>query len=117
MFELGVEADVLWAAVADALLEELRPTGSVITVREQGRCALRLEDDLRDSPDHFQGNSGMGSNRATTAAARAWTCDSDKLRDNITSGLCRGVNGVSSLKSALVGEDVDCSGGRTAGKR
>jgi len=58
----------------------------------------------------------MGSDRATAAAVRAWTCDSDKLRDNITSGLCRGVNGVSSLKSAFAGVGVDYSGGRTAGK-
>jgi len=108
----------LWAGVAGALLEELKPTGSVITVREPraGVC-FTLRDNLRGSPDFFLGNSGMGSDRATAAAARAWSCDSDKLRDNMTAGLCRGVNGVSSLKSALAGVGVDWLGGRMAGKR
>src|SRR6266853_93268 len=84
----------LWAGVAAALLEELKPTGSVITVREPraGVC-FALMDDLRGSPDFFLGNSGMGSDRATAAAARAWICDSDELRDNMTAGLCRGEMG------------------------
>ena len=65
------------------------------------RFALR--DDLRDSPDLFQGNSGMGSDRSSAAAARAWICDSDKLRDKMTAGLCRGVNGVSPLDQPWLG--------------
>jgi hypothetical protein len=69
----------LWAGVAGALLDELRPTGSVITVREP-RAGVRFA--LR--PDFFLGSSGIGSDRATAAAARAWTCDSDKLRDNMS---------------------------------
>ena len=82
-----------------------------------GRCALRLEGRLEARPIFFLGNSGVVSGRATGAAARAWTCDSDKLRDNMTAGLCRGVNGVSSLKSALAGVGVNWLGGRMVGKR
>ena len=107
----------LWAGVAGALLE-FKLTGSVITVKEP-RVGVRftLSDDLRGSPDFFLGNSGIGSLRATAAAARAWTCDSDKLRVNMTAGLCRGAEGESSLLSALAGAGVECSGGRMAGKR
>ena len=69
MFELGVEADTLvgWCCWCTFV----RPTGSVITVREP-RAGVRfaLRDDLRGSPDFFLGNSGMGSDRATAAAAR-----------------------------------------------
>ena len=112
-----MEAAPLWAGVAAALLEELKPTGSVITVREP-RAGVRfaLRDDLRGSPDSFLGNSDMRSVSAIAAAARAWTCDSDKQYDSGTlSGQC--VNGVSSLKSTYAGVGIDCSGGRTAGKR
>ncbi len=60
--------------------------------------------------------NGVGSDHAIAAAARAWTCDSDKQYDSGTlSGQC--VNGVSSLKSTFAGVGIDCSGGRTAGKR
>jgi hypothetical protein len=68
-------------------LEELRLTGSVITVREpQAGVRFTLRDGLRGSLDFFLGKSGMGSVRATAAEARAWTCYSDKLRDNMTTG-------------------------------
>lgn len=89
-----------------------------MTVKEP-RVGARfaLSDDLRGSPDFFLGNSDMGSLRATAAAARSWTCDSDKLRDKMTAPLCRGVEGVSSLLHALEGVGVECSGGRMAGKR
>ena len=98
----------MWAGVAGALLEELRLTGSVITVSEP-RTGVRfaLRDDLRGSPDFFLSNRGMGSDRATAAAARAWTCDSDKLRDNMTAGLCRGVNGVSTVQEDEWQESAD----------
>jgi hypothetical protein len=69
----------LWAGIAGAFLEELKPTGLVVTVREpQAGVHFALRDDLRGSPNLFQGNSDMGSDRATTVAARAWTCDSNK---------------------------------------
>jgi len=88
----------------------------VITVKEP-RVGVRfaLSDDLRGSPDFFLGNSGVRSLRATAAAARSWTCDSDKLRDKMTAPLCRAAEGVSSLLSALAGVGVECSGGRMAG--
>jgi hypothetical protein len=97
---------------------ELKLTGSVMTVKEP-RVGVRFafSDDLRGSPDFFLGNGGACSLRATAAAARAWTCDSDKLRDKMTAALFRGAEGVSSLLSALAGVGVDCSGGRMAGKR
>ncbi len=61
-----------WAGVVVALLEELRPPGSVITVREvRAGVGFALSDDLRGSPDFFLGKSSMGSVRATEAAARA----------------------------------------------
>jgi hypothetical protein len=107
----------LWAGVAGALLEELKPTESVIIVREP-RAGVRfaLRDDLRGSPDFCLGNRGMGSHHAIAAAARGWTCDSDKQYDSRTlSGQC--ANGVSSLKSTIAGVGIDCSVGRTAGKR
>jgi hypothetical protein len=44
---------------------------------------------LRDSPDLFQGNRGIGSDRSSMAAARVWICDLDKLRDKMTAGLCK----------------------------
>src|SRR5216683_3645136 len=92
----------LWVGVAGALLEELRPTGSMITVREP-RAGVRfpLRDDMRGSPDFFLGNSGMGSDRTTAAAARAWTCDSDKLRDNMTGGTLVIMNGGSMAERLL----------------
>ena len=88
-----------------------------MTVRDP-RVGVRfaLSDDLRGSPDFFLGNNSPGSLRAT-AAARAGTCDSDKLRDNMTAALCRGAEGVSSLLPALAGVGVDCSGGQMAGNR
>jgi hypothetical protein len=83
----------LWVGVTHALLEGLRPTGSVIP---QAGVRFALLDDLRGSTDFFLGNSGMGSDRATAAAARAWTCDSDKLRNSV--GACKwGVVSKSSL--------------------
>ena len=103
----------MWPGVAGALLEELKPTGSVITVREpRVGVGFTLSDDLRGSPDFFLSNSGVDAE-----AARASTCDSDKLRDNTTAAFRRGAKGVSSLKFALAGVGVDCSGGRIAGKR
>lgn len=58
----------MWAGVAGALLEELKPTGSVITVREP-RAGVRftLSDDLRGSPDFFLGDSGEGVAAARTS--------------------------------------------------
>jgi len=44
----------LWAGVVGALLDELRPAGSVITVREaRGGVCFALTDGLRGSPDLF----------------------------------------------------------------
>ena len=85
-------------------MKELRLNGSEITVREP-RVGVRfaLRDDLRGLLDFFLGKSGMGSVRATAAEARAWTCDSDKLGDNMTTGFCQGTNRVSSLKPVLAG--------------
>ena len=55
--------------------------------------------------------NGVGSDHAIAAAARAWTCDSDKQYDSGTlSG--RGVNGVSSLKSAFAGDEWQEGAGR-----
>ena len=88
-----------------------------MTVKEP-RAGVRfiLSDDLRGSPDFFLGNSDVGSLRAT-AAARSWTWDSDRLRDNMTAAFFRGEKGATSLKSALAGVGVDCSGGQMAGMR
>ena len=52
-------------------MEELRPTGSVITVRKpRAGVGFALSDDLRGEPDFFLGDSDMDFVRAT-AAARA----------------------------------------------
>jgi hypothetical protein len=59
-----------------------------------GRFAL--SDDFRSSLDFFLGDSDMDFVRAT--AARVWTCDSEKLRDNMTTGLCGGTGRVSAVQ-------------------
>ena len=109
----GWKQTPLWAGVAGALLDELRPTGSVITVKEpRGGVCFALIDGLRGSPDLFvtatlfvrpQQQRGHG-HMAQINCATVWQRD------------CRGVNGVPSLKPALAGVGVDCSGGRMAGK-
>ena len=104
------------AGVAGALFDELKTTGSVITVNEP-RAGVRftLSDDLRGSPDFFLSKGGPGSLLAAAAAAREWTCDSDKFRDKGTLVFC--CTGVSLPESAFAGVGADCSGGRMAGKR
>jgi hypothetical protein len=105
----------LWAGVVGALLDEHRSTGSVRTVREaRGGMRFALIDGLKGSPRPFRKSDTV---RAIAAAARAWAYGSDKLRDRVATatGLCRGINGVTSLKPALAGVGVDCSGGRMAG--
>jgi hypothetical protein len=88
MFELGVEGDTLvgwrcWCTFGGAQANWI----SYNSQGASGRCALSpcLEGRLRLAR-FFLGNSGMGSDRATAAAAKAWTCGSDKLRDKIRRG-------------------------------
>ena len=62
-----------------------------------------LSDDFRGSPDFFLGDRDMEFIRARAAAARAWTCDSNRSHDNMTTGFSEGAKRVSSLKSVLAG--------------
>src|SRR6266851_9051575 len=107
----------LWPGVVGALLDELRPTGSVITVMEaRGGVCFVLIDDLRGSPDLFVRATLFV--RPQQQQREHGHMASDKLRNRVAmaTGFCRGVNGVTSLKPALAGMGVDCSGERMAGK-
>ena len=85
----------MWAGVAGALWDELRSTGSVITVMEaRGGVCFAFIDDLRGSPDLFVRATLFV--RPQQQQREHGHMASDKLRNRVATatGLCRGVNGV-----------------------